>query len=223
MMLSADQPRHDFCVDDHLAQIMTGLPKEPFQVTGCADVLEFASVIFKGVPHHDVYAVYTPRKATGQGAHWDDYTNLLSVQFPWIGVFNLGESNHIQLRPLPEFEQREYDDRTLVRSVPYYRDASELRRHLSGRLLDEKSPDAFAGKFEALEGLVIPQQSDGPYWVHRITPANDLSPGAYYKLLVPSEGGESWDRLSTLGYRPLDALIDQQRQVTRYLNGPIYS
>jgi hypothetical protein len=57
MMLSADQPRHDFCVDDHLAQSNTGLPKEPIQVMGCEDVLEFASVIFKGVTHRDVYAI----------------------------------------------------------------------------------------------------------------------------------------------------------------------
>lgn len=166
-------------------------------------ILRFSDMIFPGAGQDAIMAQKFEREAEGKGAHFDVYGTLLSADYPWLAVYNLGGTATIRTVTLPEDLAAIYD-----KTYPEPTDtAYEARRHFAGIAFTVPDAAVSTGVLRPRTGLVLPQRVDGPHIVHEVTPFRADVAGEFVKMMVPSSDDEAKATLAGLGYVSLDELV----------------
>lgn len=164
-------------------------------------IVGFLNSVFPGGQGLPLYGQVFVREPRGRGAHFDIYDDHLHADFPWVALFNLAGDAVVSVCRLPESLAERY---ALAYPEPSVA-ASAERRRLADEAFAAGPVQPEKGMLLAGSGLIIPQQSYGPEWVHNVVPLHAQNPGRFIKLIVGREG--SARHLERQGYSPVDALI----------------
>jgi hypothetical protein len=165
-----------------------------------AGLLAFLRTAFPQAPYSILYGQVFTREPQGRGAHFDVYDKFLHKDFPWVALYNLAGDAIISTYSLPDWLATRY--------ALAYPDASDRayaeRRRISDEALADPEVRPRKGFLLAGSGLIIPQQSTGPEWVHNVVPVHPEKPGRFVKFAAV---GADTSPLRGRGYDPLDDLL----------------
>jgi hypothetical protein len=148
-----------------------------------------------------LYGQVFVREPQGRGAHFDVYDKFLDPQFPWVALFNLAGDATVSTIRLPDELAKHYALTHPEASDEAYTE----RRRLAKEALEQPNVHPEEGLLLAGNGLVIPQQSSGPEWVHHIVPMLPQCPGRFVKFLVSRYQADT--HLLDRGYVPVNSLL----------------
>jgi hypothetical protein len=177
-----------------------------------AGIIKFATKTFYKVDMQNIYAQVHNREASGKGAHFDVYEDLLDERQPWLGLYNFAGEVAVKATQLPADLCSSYTENFTEANEA----AHAARREYSKIAMLQPTATIYEGSLSANSGLVILQKPDTSYVVHDIVPKNTSNPGRYAKLLVPNKRSKNAVKaIVNEGFQPLDILLTESASKTQ--------
>jgi hypothetical protein len=146
-------------------------------------LLGFLKTVFPGIGNSRLYGQIFDREPKGRGAHFDVYDEFLHPDFPWVALFNLSGDAVVSVCRLPDSLGVRYS----LAHPEATDEAYEARRRIAEEALTDPGAHPDKGHLFSECGLIIPQQRDGPDWIHNIVPMDERNPGRFAKFAVTKD------------------------------------
>jgi hypothetical protein len=190
-------------------EVAAGLGKSievpPVLVDIDGGLLHFVGAAFAGLGAVSLHAEKYDREPEGRGAHFDVYDDYLSVNYPWLAVYNLAGTSAVRATVLEHELELNYN-----RLFPEPNDAAyAARRNYAAIAFANPEAKIYQATLTPGMGMILMQHAGVQSIVHEVVPKNSAKPGSFMKLVNSRFDEQRVPIIESHGMKPLDEVLTQ--------------